>query len=114
MCVTNIVRDDVVLNQDFKDQLRRSQDSRYKTHLIWKNKSLSIQSNKSGSLVRVKYLLQNLQRKQLAERVMEKVNDEANITSENSIYLRKQLFVKMLKQQRSSFISATSSGYFAV
>ena len=57
LSVTYIVHDDVVVHQDCKDQLRRSKDGWYKTALMWKGNSTSLQNNKLGSLGRLKKLL---------------------------------------------------------
>ena len=47
--VTYIALVHIAVHQDFKDQLRRSKDCWYKTVLMWKDNSVSLQSNKLGS-----------------------------------------------------------------
>ena len=62
--VTDIVRDDIAVKQDFKDQLRRSKDGWYETRSMRKNNSTALQKNKLGSFGRLKNLLWKLQRNQ--------------------------------------------------
>ena len=62
--VTDIVRDDIAVKQDFKDQLRRSKDGWYETRSMRKNNSTVLQKNKLGSFGRLKNLLWKLQRNQ--------------------------------------------------
>ena len=47
--VTNIALVHIAVHHDFKDQLRRIKDCWYKTVLMWKDNSISLQSNKLGS-----------------------------------------------------------------
>ena len=44
--VTDILRDDSPVHQDFKNQLRRSKDGWSETGLMWQDNSTSPQNNK--------------------------------------------------------------------
>ena len=57
---TDIVRDDIDVHQDFKNQLKKSKDGWCKTWLMWKDNSISMQNNKLGSFGKLKNLLRNL------------------------------------------------------
>ena len=62
--VTDIASDDIAVHQDFKDQPSRSKYGWYKTGLIGKDNSTSVQNNKLGCLGRLKNLLRSLKRNQ--------------------------------------------------
>ena len=89
--VTDSVSDEGTVHQEFKEQLRKDKNGWYETGLIWKDNCSTLASNKSGSLLRLRNLLRNLQKdqklfemydqviqEQLPEGVVERVTEEVN------------------------------------
>lgn len=56
LSLTDIALNDSALYQDFKVQLKRIKDGCWKTRLMWKDNSTSLENNKLGSFGGVKNL----------------------------------------------------------
>ena len=104
----NEVRDSVY--QDFRAQLKRTEDGRYQTGLIWKSDILELPNNKAGSRARLGKLVQRLEKQpelydkyekilidQEEQGIIEKVSNENPIKRE--FYLPRRAVVR--EQQKA-------------
>ena len=115
----DIARDNTAVHQYFKDQLRRSKGCWYETGWMWKDNSTSLQNSKLGSLETLKNLLRKTQelfesydqviQEQLAERVVEKVNDEVHCGQREFYLPHKAVFRKNVERAMLQIVYDTSA-----